>query len=800
MKKTLLLGIAVLSLSSVKAVAEEVRDAIVNEGAESMEMPLDTVYSLQEVTVNANIRKAETSPLSLTTVSRQRIFENVAAPQFTEMMKGNSSVYATAETGSYGDAKLNIRGFKQDNIAIMLNGIPIQGLTSGSMYWSNWMGLADATYALQIQKGIGGSLLADCAMGGLVNIVTRTSGMHPQTELGLYSTQYGTTKGTVSWDSGMLRGGWGVNLSLAYVNGTGFADCTSVETFSYMLSVSKILDRHNSLLFTALGSPEHHDQRNTKMSKDEIDRYGVRYNKNWGTLYGRDFSTSRNHYFKPYFTLQHIHDGERLSMRNSLYLAIANGGGRYSETQQKGISSYMKDGQIDFQQVLAANTTWSGANTLSPADGIAAQNVITDYLSGHTQFGAIASADYKLTDNWKISGGLQYQLYKTWEKEEIVDLLGADFWYENYAAKSLCGQNGRNSILHVGDQVRTHNGKTTHHISAAAGAEYTNDNIVANASFSLFNGNYRRHDEYNYVEGNRISDWATGWGCTVKGGLLWKFNPHSTGMRHSAFLNAAFNSRLPYSGAYFASSNNAITKDVHNEKNLMAEVGYRAAWATGSMELSGYIASWRNKTLTSNKYKQLEDVDAARYQISGLNALHMGLEFSLRQQLTSWLDFSAYASHATWKWKNDVEASIYDDYTGQEVQKVKVYADGLHVGDAPQTQLGARLEAKLRGGFYVNADLQYNARMYADFEPSSRTSADHLDAYQLPDYSLLGATIGWRTIIGKETRLNIFATGTNLLDKIYIERGTDGTTHDITSFRGYWGAPRMLTLGAKISF
>ena len=94
----------------------------------------DTVLSLQEVTVRTHLADANTTPLNLTTITPQKIRLHSTSPNYVMMLQGVPGVYATASTGSYGDASLNIRGFKQDNIAILLNGIPIQGLTSGSMY------------------------------------------------------------------------------------------------------------------------------------------------------------------------------------------------------------------------------------------------------------------------------------------------------------------------------------------------------------------------------------------------------------------------------------------------------------------------------------------------------------------------------------------------------------------------------------------------------------------------------------------------------------------------------------------
>ena len=122
--------------------------------------------SLEEITVKANFSPANRTALRLKTITAEEIRLQSAARTYPEMLKGIPGLYATSESGSYGDAKLNIRGFGQENISVMLNGIPISGLVSGSMYWNNWMGLADATNAIQVQKGVGSSLLSVGSVGG----------------------------------------------------------------------------------------------------------------------------------------------------------------------------------------------------------------------------------------------------------------------------------------------------------------------------------------------------------------------------------------------------------------------------------------------------------------------------------------------------------------------------------------------------------------------------------------------------------------------------------------------------------
>lgn len=753
------------------------------------EVVKDTTITLQEVSVRANFSDERQTPLNITTITPQQIRLHATDPNYVGMMQGVPGVYATASTGSYGDATLNMRGFKQDNIAIMLNGIPIQGLTSGSMYWNNWMGLADATWAVQLQKGMGASMLADCAMGGMVNIITRTGSGQPHSSFALSTTETGLTKGVINYSSGSLRNGWAVDLMLSYTKGHGYVECSDVETMSYMLTVSKLLGAHNTLVFTALGSPETHDQRNTELSAEEVERYGTGYSKNWGLLYGKPYSIGRNHYYKPYFTLQHILDGERFEMKNSVYLAIADGGGRstYAQPGAKSIISHQTpDGHIDFDAVIKENE-----------EAGSSRNIMIDYLSGHTQAGAITTADWHLGQGVTIASGLQYQYYNTWSKMKVLDLLGGESWYDATTKQQVT----------TGDYTGARYGRTTHHASAFVQARYTSDRLNANVGVTAFNGNYQRQNDIT----DEKSEWAHAYGASVKGGVLYHLTTEQQPVAHALYLNAAYNSRLPYAGTYLASSNLSITNDIVNEKNILTEVGWKARWRGGECNVSAYATWWNDKTLTVSLAKRANEA-VEKYNISGLNAFHCGVELDLRQRVTSWLDAKLYAMTASWKWKNTGTAIMYDSFSGDELSTFAINCDGLHVGDAPQTQLGGQLDANIGHGVYAHLAWQYNARMYADFQPSSRiTTATGTgeaadaeenvpDAYRLPEYHLLDATIGWRTRLNDGISLNIFATCNNLLNTSYIERGTDGATHDINSFRGYWGAPRTVSIGMRMGF
>lgn len=796
MNRLLLMGITIL-LSAMTVQAVDVPGGrAASENPSQVNLSISDTLTLQEVTVHAVFSNPNNSPLRLTTIDSEELRARAAARTYPELMKAIPGVYATAETGSYGDAKFNIRGFGQENIAVLLNGIPISGLTSGNMFWNNWMGLADATHAIQLQKGVGASMLSDGSVGGSVNIITSAPQEKLSANAGIYGSHFGTYKGYLSISSGRLPKDWSVSLMASYVGGKGYVDATDVSAFSYMLNVGKRIGKEHTLLFTALGSPERHEQRSQRLSFEEINMYGRSYNKNWGYRDGEKYNISKNNYFKPYFTLQHIWDGGKFSMKNSIYLAIGNGGGRWTETKGKPILSFVKDGQIDWDAVGQANL--SADNSYLPAgapEGKAAANMLSDFMAGHTQAGAIASAEYKLTDRWTLGAGAHYQYYSTWEHERITDLLGADFWYEDYAGKSLAGLAGRDPYKTVGDYVRTNNGKVTHHGTLYLTAYYQSGNLAANIGLSGFGSVNRRWDKYNYTGADIWSDTASGLGASLKGGVLWR-----PAYGHSLYINGGWYSRLPYPSVWFSSGNNEITENVSNERNTLGELGYRFTWGRGGIELTGYAAYWKNRSMMSDPYKQADAIGTTKYMVTGLDAFHYGVELDAFYKPADWVKVSAYASLGDWRWKNDVEAIIYDNYSDNQVGTVGVYSDGLPVGGAPQTQIGAELSFYIPGGFSITADWNFNDRMYAEFDPVTRTSSeDRAPAYRIPAYHLLGATLQWSGEFAGRYGVTVFATGANLLDTMYIERGKDGAGHDLASFRGYWGFGRNFSFGIRFS-
>lgn len=134
------------------------------------------VYTLSDVIVTAGIGTERVTPVSASTITGHYIEERLGSHEFTEILKYTPGVHANRQGGGWGDSEIYMRGFDNSNIAILVNGIPINDMETGSVYWSDWANLSDVTATMQTQRGIGTSKVSAPSVGGTINIVTK--GIH----------------------------------------------------------------------------------------------------------------------------------------------------------------------------------------------------------------------------------------------------------------------------------------------------------------------------------------------------------------------------------------------------------------------------------------------------------------------------------------------------------------------------------------------------------------------------------------------------------------------------------------------
>ena len=182
--------------------------------------------TLTEVEVVGDVAKTRETPIAFSTVQPIKLQEELAARDIPMILNKTPGVYATQQGGGDGDARINIRGFSQRNLAVMIDGIPVNDMENGWVYWSNWFGLDAVTRNIQVQRGLGASKLALPSVGGTMNITSK----------GIDANLGGTLKQEVGTDgflrtslgvtTGLMKHGWGVTIAGSYKQGNGWVDNT----------------------------------------------------------------------------------------------------------------------------------------------------------------------------------------------------------------------------------------------------------------------------------------------------------------------------------------------------------------------------------------------------------------------------------------------------------------------------------------------------------------------------------------------------------------------------------------------
>ena len=261
-------------------------------------------YSLDEITISAGMVQQSDVPVTVSSISSKTIQKDLGDRPLPLIMNSVPGVFSTRTGGGSGDAEMSIRGFNQENVGLLLNGVPINGAENGLVYWSNFLTLVDAAAEIQIQKGPGIANSAINSVGGSVNIITEPASKEKGGFISFQITSYANFKTTLSLNSGKMSNGWSVSFLGSFIYGPGYIDATYVRGWSYYLAMSKQLNEKNKITINLLGDPQVHGQRTLKLSNDEHNFYGNLYNKDWGSYNGKVNNASENFYHNPFLSIQ----------------------------------------------------------------------------------------------------------------------------------------------------------------------------------------------------------------------------------------------------------------------------------------------------------------------------------------------------------------------------------------------------------------------------------------------------------------------------------------------------------------
>ena len=785
---------------------------------------------LKDVVVEQSAARTRLTPVAVSTVGAQTIDLKLGNQDLPEVLKTTPGVWTTKQGGGFGDAKTNVRGFTSANVAVMINGIPINDMEWGGTYWSNWGGLSDVTSNIQVQRGLGATIISSPSVGGTINITTRTIDAEKGGSVWYGMGNDGMNNYGVKISTGLMKNGWAVTLLGSRKWGDGYIQGTPFNNYNYFLNVSKRINENHQLSLTGFGSWQKHVRRPNQRSGLSIEGYQVygkrymgsssmyRYNPTFGDdKTGQVKTQNLNESHKPQIQLNHIWKiDDTSSLSSAVYMSYCDAGG-YSG-QANGIDYKYSDwygatdGVLSTRFRRADGTFDYGAiQTINEESDNGSKLVMSNGINQHIWYGLISSykKEFAMPNDNKLNltAGIDLRYYVGTHKNKIVDLYNGEYFIDYSSRNGVSAELNSAAAdpmwkfehLGIGDVVYKNYKGYARQGGLYAQGEYTvmdgklNIVLAGSASNTAY---WRREFMYADKEHERSAT-RDFWGGTVKGGANYNIDDYN-----NVFVNLGYISRAPFfqGGAFLQySTSNALNRDAVNEKVASYEIGYGYNSSKFAVTVNGYYTQWYDKTMTKGGTMD----DGLRYSINlqGVNALHMGVEMNLNWKPLNWLDVEGMLSVGKWEWNSNASGYFYNEL-GQPLKSIKDGAiasgigapdpakatgnqRGVKVGDSPQTQASISLQFKPFRGFRIGADWVVEDRTFSDYSLTGSSLGENAtinvaDPWRIPWGQQVDMFASYRFKIGN-VNATLYGNVYNVFNNYYI---TDAVT-GINS-RGTW--------------
>jgi len=820
-----------------------------------------STLEIEALQVTGTIIKDRKTPFPHSSITSDDLELRTASRDITAVMADAPGVYFTESKGGAGDSRVYIRGFDQENSATLINGVPVNDMENGRMYWSNWDGMTDIASAIQIQKGLGATNLVAGQLGGTINIVsgaaTAKQGLGYKQEFG----SDGFLKSTFTANTGLLDGGVALSGLVAKKSWDGYVDGTWSEAYSYYFAAHKTFGNgKHTIDANVLGAPQQHGQRDEDQMYTPLDWAGYslssgqdvrrvsphRYGSGWGELTKEEYemlqdnyvghrgstdwahdvlfggimhtkqvgdkyliNTRTNYYHKPVYSLNWKWNIDASSSLSTTFYGSNGRGGGTGPMNTR--DTYM----ADFDTVDSYNKYYNPA-VMSDGSG---QIDWTQTIANNQMWSVGSEFDTTYSDSKHRSKRIirasvnhhdwtgVLSTYNRSITDELTFTSGVDF-------RSYAGEHYREVVNLLGGDYYVHH-------YAKAGETGTERMRGVGGLIDYHNTGY--HDWYG---GWAQAEYATKAFSVVLSGAR-SVSRYQRQEQYNETEGDEFSKVLIFPGSALKLGLNFNVNDNINvffaggqmskaPKFSNAYLAYSNAPNTGakneeitSMDIG---ASYRSQLIdVSATYymntwenKAIVIYDAPDiYNIPGLSANHSGLEIESKIRPMDLLSIDAALSFGNWTWGEDVTGSFSSDYDRTNLDTVNIYTDGLKVGYQPQTQMVFGLNLFPIKDLTVNASMRMNSNFYSGFAPSERDNPDHAgkDVAQLDNYSLLDVHLSYKLAL-MGTNVTLGAHILNAADAMYTTYGEDqGFEDDGTNStpKVFYGSGRQIRMSLKVN-
>ncbi|MGL1888189.1 MAG: TonB-dependent receptor [Reichenbachiella sp.] len=748
---------------------------------------LSSSVGLEEVMVLASVAVDRQTPVAVSTIKSAEIESKMGSQEFPEILKSTPGVYATRGGGGFGDGRVNVRGFSDENVAVMINGVPVNDMENGRVYWSNWAGLMDAAQTVQVQRGLGASKVAVPSIGGTINVISKASDMKKGGNFFVGTGNNAYSKIGMTLSTGLTDNDWAVTFSGSRTQGDGFVKGTEFLGYSYFLNVAKKINNKHQVVFTAVGAKQEHGQRQnmSNIADYEGSADGVQYNPDWGYKNGQVVHVEDNFYHKPQLSLNHYWTiDENTELSTAVYASFGTGGGGGTagdNFEKKRLGGPY--GAIDLDYLVEQNEATVDGN---------AQALLRASRNDHKWYGILSTLNKDLNNGLSLMVGVDGRYYQGSHYRTVTDLLGADYFIDDN------DMNDTTKVVGVGDKFSYHNEGVVGMAGLFGQLEYKKDKLSAFVTLNASSTSYKRIDYFNYLDSDseQETEWVNFLAWGVKGGANYNLTDN-----HGVFFNAGYFERAPFFDGVFLNFVNDINQEAVNQKVISTALGYNFRSRTFKANLNVYRTEWRDRTYTASTTVNDEIIFG---NLLGVDAIHQGIEVDAVWEPIAGLRLSGMISVGDWKWKNDIkDVQLYDEEQNPIGDPVNIFIADVHVADAAQTTAAVGISYELLPGLSFGMDYNHYANLYAQFDPTSRDEQDadgnNIDSWKVPSYNLVDVNVTYNfEVAGFDSSLygNVYNVG----NAKYVSDANDGSSHDAISSLVYFGAGTTWNLGLRLRF
>ena len=742
--------------------------------------------------------------------------------------------------GGWDDENVYVRGFDDRYTSYLINGVPMNDMENGNLYFSNWSVLADVSSVVQVQRGAGSVNLATPSLGGVVNFMSAPASTEPGVVVKQEAGEHQYSKTAVTVNTGLL-----MDDKLAIMASASrrtadklFAKGTYSDAWSYYFNASYSVNNDNRLEFIALGSPQFHGQNfwNNRISnyshelaremgvaeEDLRTEYGLDYNPraddlqtpytgkravaSWRPFDGWNYRTrdqrstvminERNNYFhKPIVQMNWYSNlNDSMTMATSFYYSGGEGGGSGSA----GSILWGDNGTRDYDATIARNMSEA---QFKDGYGYESRGVLRGSRNNQSTFGIMSKLEQDMGNGLNVTYGLDLRTAKVEHYRQVYDLLGGDFFYNSSNPNWTEEQRHRT----LGDKLYYDNTNTIDWLGAYVQASKDlGDGTNVFGMFGATTASYTAQDHFTLDNLKIEADAELGYQMKVGGS-------RALNDTWQLFGNFSYSAMTPSLDKLIDDVNMIKNSEFENEKATWFDVGARFKSANGQWagSMNYYYALWadRNQSGTSEDLNGVESF----FSITGLNELHSGLEYSIAYQPIPVLRIDVRGHESDWRFTDDLTYT-YNEIEGDDTsaETFDLYVKDVMVSGAPQSQtvlmvtgffnrLKASVEAESFARQYPRWGYDGAIQDLAFLLGEGNTFAD--DAYETERKTIMNLQMSYTTeLMGRDVTLN--ASIFNVTDELYIGDFVDAFdgSGDVANLRVRMGAPKQYNVGITINY